>query len=133
MSLEVVYNDCYGGFGLSVEAKESYIQALGLQCFPKDLNVDDIDRHDPHLVNVVKTLGERANGGCSELKIETIPIEFINHYKINEYDGYENVEPDLASLVKDKCTQLNLDNMTESDCRETLSELIRLSSLVVLD
>ena len=50
----------------------------------------DIDRTDLDLIDVVKKLGNKANGTCSELKIVEIPegIEF----ELSEYDGLETVE-----------------------------------------
>ena len=50
----------------------------------------NIDRTDLDLIEVVKKLGNKANGTCSELKIVEIPdgIEF----ELSEYDGLETVE-----------------------------------------
>ena len=51
---------------------------------------NNIDREDLDLIYVVKKLGNKANGTCSELKIVEIPdgIEF----ELSEYDGLETVE-----------------------------------------
>ena len=46
-------------------------------------------RHDPDLIRVVETLGEKANGPCANLEIVEIKE---NKYRIDEYDGYENIE-----------------------------------------
>jgi hypothetical protein len=81
----VVINDCYGGFGLSDEAFNRYRELTG--------NTDpvflyyDINRDDPYLIKIVKEMGDRANGPCSQLKIVEIPadVEWI----IQEYDGIE--------------------------------------------
>jgi len=47
----------------------------------------DIKRNDPILVQVVKELGELANGTFAELKIVDIPIDV--QWTIEEYDGDE--------------------------------------------
>lgn len=47
----------------------------------------DIQRNDPILVQVVKELGELANGRFAELKIVDIPIDV--QWTIEEYDGDE--------------------------------------------
>tara|TARA_Y100001951_G_scaffold32446_1_gene25528 strand:+ start:769 stop:1029 length:261 start_codon:yes stop_codon:yes gene_type:complete len=75
---KVVYNACYGGFGLSEEALEK----LGIKyCW-------DIKRHDPKLVAVVEELGpEKAGTRFSELKV----VEVKGKYFIDEYDGFEAV------------------------------------------
>jgi hypothetical protein len=79
---KIVLNYCYGGYSLSEEA-----MAL--------LNVDDIfayeeDRTNPRLVEVVETLGEKANGNCAALVVRTIPDEATD-YLITEYDGSETL------------------------------------------
>ena len=50
----------------------------------------DIKRTDPDLIDVVKKLGDEANGKCADLKIIEIP-EGIK-YEISEYDGIETVK-----------------------------------------
>jgi hypothetical protein len=102
--VRVVYNACYGGFGLSNEAKDRMVE-LG---YEMELNpsydptgVDwynrtqkykiydgDIPRHNPILIQVVEELGEKAGGECSKLVIE----EVYGPYRIDEYDGFESVE-----------------------------------------
>lgn len=84
---EVVYNACYGGFGLSEEAKALYIKISKTN--PDSFYDGDISRHDPVLVKVVKKLKEKVNTRFSELKIAKIEG---NLYRIDEYDGYESVE-----------------------------------------
>ena len=113
---KVVYNACYGGFGLSNEAGELYIKKSGLIAYQmndgwctywfteesngrtveqmfkdgvKDISLSYLDRHDPVLVEVVEELGsKKASGHCAELQIhETESL----CYKIDEYDGFESV------------------------------------------
>ena len=50
----------------------------------------NIDRTDLDLIDVVKKLGNKANGTCSELKIVEIPDGI--EWEISEYDGLETVE-----------------------------------------
>ena len=50
----------------------------------------NIDRTDLDLIEVVKKLGNKANGTCSELKIVEIPDGI--EWEISEYDGLETVE-----------------------------------------
>ena len=52
---------------------------------------NNVDRHDPILVQVVEELGAKANGSCAKLSI----AEVSGPYRIDEYDGNETVvEPD---------------------------------------
>ena len=50
----------------------------------------NIDRTDLDLIDVVKKLGNKANGRYSELKIVEIPDGI--EWEISEYDGLETVE-----------------------------------------
>jgi hypothetical protein len=100
---KVVYNACYGGFGLSNEAMDrmaelGYEMKLNPNYDPKSKDWynrtqkyetydGDISRHDPILVQVVEELGDRANGSCANLAI----IEVPGPYRITEYDGHESV------------------------------------------
>ncbi len=104
--VRVVYNACYGGFSLSNEAMDRMVE-LGYEGLilnpeydqnPKTMfntykyyNDYDVPRHNPILVQVVEELGEKANGMCSELRIE----EVDGPYRIEEYDGFETVKEPL--------------------------------------
>jgi hypothetical protein len=47
----------------------------------------DVDRDDPHLVQVVETLGPDCGGWVSSLKVVEIPDDV--KWQIEEYDGSE--------------------------------------------
>lgn len=101
---KVVYNECYGGFSLSDEAIELYLNLKGLKYkkikeqwgsryeVEENKNFYDrrIERDDPVLVQVVEKLGMKANGSCAKLCIEDLPKGTL--YRITEYDGYESIE-----------------------------------------
>lgn len=90
---EVVVNNCYGGFSLSEEAKAAYnakAEALEVGSSAPFRTDDELCRDDPLLVEVIKELGERANGRHAKLCILTIPDDV--DWTIGEYDGKEWVE-----------------------------------------
>jgi hypothetical protein len=92
---KVVYNNSYGGFGLSEKAI-AMLYELGL--LNDDVEYWSIERHNPHLVKVVEELGDLASGSFSNLKIAEITSPV---YKIDEYDGAESVvTPDKIAWVK---------------------------------
>ena len=110
---KVVYNACYGGFGLSNEAKDRMVE-LGyemevnvnydprpeVECYNRTQKYKiydgDISRHNPILVQVVEELGDKANGMYANLVIE----EVSGSYRIDEYDGFESVEtPDSYDWI----------------------------------
>jgi hypothetical protein len=102
MSIKVVYNSCFGGFGLSKKAAERLAQ-LGVEDAEKALKDQEaqpsvfgfhysaygVVRHDPRLVQVVEEFGEEAGGNFADLQIAEIPG---NKYRIDEYDGNESVQ-----------------------------------------
>ena len=85
---KIVYNGCYGGFGLSDEAEIRY-RELTDNINNEDFDVYDIDRADPILVQVVEELGKKANGNHADLFIAQLPAG--TKYRIDEYDGIETV------------------------------------------
>jgi hypothetical protein len=103
---KIVYNACYGGFGLSKAAMERYIQlkALKLRWVQHDkipewgywahedgkyFHEADIQRNDPVLVQIVEEMGDDANDHFSKLAIRELPDG--TEYRIEDYDGYESV------------------------------------------
>ena len=91
MITEVVYNDCYGGFSISLAALER-MQELGFRGDTYVANEEyvalyDCERHDPILAQTVKELGFKANGNDACLRIALV----AGPYRIEEYDGLETV------------------------------------------
>jgi hypothetical protein len=92
---KIVYNGCYGGFGLSEEAKARYAELTGGSADFYDWN---LSRHDPALVQVVEELGDAASGFCGQLMIEEIEGSL---YRIDEDDGNESVQtPDDIDWIQ---------------------------------
>ena len=84
--MKVVINTCYGGFGLSEEAKERYVELTG----SKPTHWYDMNRTDPYLIQVVEELGAAADGPHANLKV--VNVEAGSWFRIQEYDGYEEIE-----------------------------------------
>lgn len=88
--MKIVINVCYGGFGLSAEAVDRYLQLSDLTFTNTNNFYDrDIPRDDPALVQVVEELKELADGKYAELKVVDIPygVEWI----VVDYDGMEHI------------------------------------------
>lgn len=99
--MEVVLNKKYGGFSLSNEAIDMFVElkkAKGEEwkvgCLHERYKYledeERLKRHDEDLVKVVKMLAERANGRFSWLEVVEVP--FGCFYRIDEYDGMEDIE-----------------------------------------
>lgn len=112
---KIVYNACFGGFGLSHEAIKRYgeIKGINLVYIEREDYLDrgrlklgswyvdgikdddhffytlDFERNDPALVQVVEELGDKASGEFAELRIAE--IEEGQRYRIEDYDGRETV------------------------------------------
>lgn len=85
--MKVVFNNCYGGFGLSDKALEMLSSIKGYYVKDTDFSSDE-SRIDPDLVYVVEKLGKEANTSYSNLQIK----EIFEPYRIEEYDGIESVK-----------------------------------------
>lgn len=92
---KVVYNACYGGYGISEQGAE-WLLANGASPEKVRIHHDewgyvacDLERHDPLLVRMVEELGEQANGSHAQLRVLTMEQPL---YRIREYDGSESVE-----------------------------------------
>ena len=86
---KIVYNACYGGFGISEKAEVRYWELKG-EDRPVKWYSRDLERDDPILAQVVEELGEEANGAFSDLRIEELEAGTL--YRIDDYDGFETVE-----------------------------------------
>ena len=101
----IVYNACFGGFGLSDQAIARYAQIKGVH--PDSLYHRDIPRNDPALVQVLEELKQQARNAPALLQValelkgrantvfSSLQIEYLpkgTRYRIAEYDGLEAVE-----------------------------------------
>lgn len=102
-----MYNTCYGGFSLSQAAIDEYKR----RCPDgKNPRMYQMDRDDQVMVQIIKEMGKMANGKFSDIRLQSIPVEYREHYKIDEYDGLESVVIDhnafqvaaIKSLVRDR-------------------------------
>lgn len=110
---KIVYNGCFGGFGLSQAAVRRYLEIKGIPFTEEKVETSfrDVrfrirtsvmgegeyfydheieDRTDPILVQVVEELGDAANGYCADLCVRE--LEPGTKYRLQEYDGSEWVE-----------------------------------------
>lgn len=84
---KIVYNSCYGGFGLSEKGIELGRELSGDNTW-NDYKFE-LDRADPILVQVVETLGDEANNNHCKLTIRELDKGTL--YRIDEYNGTEEI------------------------------------------
>ena len=123
--IEVLLNDCYGGWQISNKANKLYELRR-----KKDSNYYIRKRSDPILVQIYKELGDEFDGGKhSKTGIEKIPKKYEKYYYISEYDGLEKVEIDytkyeldhLKQKIKEILENNNIDN------NEKINQLTKMS------
>lgn len=85
--MKIVINACFGGFGLSEEARELLADKVGKEAALEIGMFNHELRAAAALVAVVEELGERANGQYADLKVVEIPDDVV--WEIHEYDGNE--------------------------------------------
>ena len=97
---KVVINACYGGFGISEQAKEDLAKKKGMSVDDISIYLFDMDRDDTDLISLIEEKGvEYVNGELSSLTVEEYDEEKYS-YSINEYDGWESLE--LIPIVSEK-------------------------------
>ena len=122
--IEVLLNDCYGGWQISNKANKLY----ELRKTEKSENYIR-RRSDPILVQIYKELGYEFDAKCSSTKIEKIPKKYENYYHISEYDGLETVEIAYTlyelDQLKQKIKEILENNDMDND--EKINQFTKLS------
>lgn len=94
--IEILYNNKYGGWGISKKAFELY-QLRSNSEFEKDFHC----RNDPILIQIYKELGDDFDSKFSRSRIKKIPKKYEKYYYIDEYDGKECVKIDYKEYKLD--------------------------------
>ena len=116
MTIKVVINRCYGGFGISQECAERMSELGSTEAKELLANKDSWEvfddspptwygslscgypRHCDILIQAVEELGAEASGWAANLTIVSIEGD---RYIINEYDGLEGITtPDSIKWIK---------------------------------
>ena len=123
--IEVLLNDCYGGWQISNKAKKLYELRR-----TKDSNYYLRRRSDPILVQIYKELGDEFDGGkYSKTGIEKLPKKYEKYYIISEYDGLESIEIDYTKYeldhLKQKIKEILENNSIDND--EKIKQFAKLS------
>lgn len=132
MSIPVVVNRCYGGYGLSEKAVEELRKRTkneSITSYSFDVCIRDEEngycRHSPVLVEVVKELGTEADGKFSKLTIRYIEEKYKNHYTIEEYDGMEGICINYSQYKIDKIKEIlkyETDDSIKIKCIDSIVE-----------
>ena len=111
MNFKVIYNNCYGEFGVSELALKEY----NMRTNKNITHGRSIDRFDTTLIELVETLGEAVNDLHSELKIMEIPIKYRAFIDIEDYDGKQFVRINYNRYMIYHMNCIKDNNMMSSD------------------
>ena len=125
--IEILYNSCYGGWGISDTARELY----------RIRNINNSDnnylcrRSNPILIQIYKELGDKFDRKYSNTKIKKIPKIYKNYYIINEYDGLETVEIDLTQYILDNLKN-NIKEILENNSIDNDEKINSIKKIIYL-
>ena len=123
--IPVMYNTCYGGFTLSDAAVHEYNMRKGLEVKRLTGMGMEIHRADPLMVQIVQELGAKANGLCSDIRLDHIHAKYKDHFSISEYDGCETVVIDYKGYLLSEINKI-LQN-------DFISPEVKISQITSLD
>ena len=136
--VDVLYNDCYGGFGISKEALNLYNKKLLDRNPDAEKQTTDFlfNRTDPILLEVFYEMGgencengKGFNGRCAKIVVDKIPKIYKDYYRINEYDGKEDVYIDYYNF--DHVVNIKSFNLLE--CIKSINQIIYSSFNKIFD
>ena len=87
--MKIVVNASYGGFGLSDEARALFRERAGIPNDVSNWEMEDNNRTNPILIDIVEQLGKRVNRQHSKLRVVDCVDDY--NYTIEDYDGIETV------------------------------------------
>ena len=105
---EVVINTRGVGLGLSLKAVRQVAARMGDHADADAcLCLDEMPRHDPILVDVIRAMGTEASGGGADLRLRTIRSEYANFYSVKAHaDGSEHIKIHHEAFKIHAATQL---------------------------
>jgi hypothetical protein len=127
--IRVLYNKCYGGFSLSIEALLEYNKLSDKplkSCYDLSEGIDC--RTDPIALKVFDLLGsQKFSGKHANIQVEKIDAKYTNHIYISEYDGLECVQVNTRQYnIRDILTSKTL---TDTEKVQELKKLLILNNI----
>jgi hypothetical protein len=100
-TFSVIINVKFGGCRLPSAVMQAYNAIPGMQ---KITCPSDFDRDDARLAKLVQKVQHE-----SDLVVVKIPVEYKDHYEIDEYDGLETISINFASYQVAKIKEVLAD------------------------
>lgn len=126
---DIVLNKCYGGFSISDFGKNLL----------KENNIDSYDdvelRKNRTFITLIEEHGDLMNGKHAKLKIKKIPIKYEKFIEIEEYDGMENINWHVTTvLYKEEQYKKQIEKLTEENKKlqeELIKEKLKYEALII--
>ena len=96
-------NRCFGGFNYSDEAMAEYHKVR------PGVEEHEIERHDEIMVDIVKRMGEKAQGVGCLIRFKTINEIYRDYYQVDGSDGFESVRIEYDRYMLDRISKI-MDN-----------------------
>lgn len=123
--IEVLYNDCYGGWNISQKAYELY-KTRNNNVSPRIRR--NIIRTDPILIKIYHELGADFDTKHSKTEIDIFPKKYANYINIKEYDGLESVDIDYTKYeldnIKNKMKEILQSSLSNDEKINELNKII---------
>lgn len=105
----VMYNACFGGYSFSDAFCKEYKKRLGEPAAEDDDSDDEymirrrMQRTDPVAIQLLQEKGSdwSSNHPVSQIRVAWLPDLFREYYRIDAYDGLENVLVDYGKIYRD--------------------------------
>ena len=140
--IPVLYNNCHGGWSPSQQAIELYNRRM-TQLNPTykpitDLDLENVNRHDPILVQIYHELGKDFDGHYySQTQIEYIDEKYADYYHLQDFDGYETVVVELVKYelhtLKGQLKALLNNTMTDGEKIAELKKIMEIGAAPLID
>lgn len=128
-TVPMLLNVSYGGFGFSDVAIQEYIKRMKQKDSAYDTrkisyNGYGIYRFDPVMINVVRDIGDKANGRFAKLQVVDVIKEYIDYIDIDEYDGKETFDYDVSAYTLEKINDIIDSSVTAEQKVKSIKEVI---------
>lgn len=123
--LSVLINERHGGFRLSAQAIDEYNRRKGPDAPALRNGTTDVERTDPLMVRIVKEMDGLASGAYAKVVVEEIPAQYVKHFRIVEYDGWESIQ-----ILHDSYALDQVRSVLDNEALSVEDKLVQLRSVV---
>jgi hypothetical protein len=121
----MLINTCYGGFTFSKMACDMYAEKTHLTIDMHCVDLMTEIRYDPIMIDIVKTIGNEANGKYTSITIINVYEDLKDYITVDEYDGMESISYDVDKYIKDTITKIAYSTKSSDDKIEEIKNILK--------